>query len=133
MGRPELGEDARFATHRARGEHEDLLDEIIGDFAARHTAAELDRIVNEAGVVCAPVYTAADIAADRYFDERGLLVSYEDEVHGRVRAPGVVPKLERDAGRVRAAGALDGRRRHRGGAGGAGGAAASAARSRPTA
>jgi len=101
MGRPELGEDERFATHRARGEHEDLLDEIIGDFAARHTAAELDEIVNEAGVVCAPVYTAADIAADGYFDERGLLVSYEDEVHGRVRAPGVVPKLGGTPGRVR--------------------------------
>ena len=39
MGQPELGEDERFATHHARGEHEDLLDEIIGAFAARHTAA----------------------------------------------------------------------------------------------
>ena len=34
MGQPELGEDERFATHHARGEHEDLLDEIIGEFAA---------------------------------------------------------------------------------------------------
>ena len=49
MGRPELGEDERFDTHHARGEHEDELDELIGDWAARHTAAELDRIVNEGG------------------------------------------------------------------------------------
>ena len=30
MGRPELGDDPRFASHHARGENEDLLDEIIG-------------------------------------------------------------------------------------------------------
>ena len=34
------------------------------------------------GVVCAPVYTAADIYEDPYFRERDLLVEYEDEVHG---------------------------------------------------
>src|SRR3954470_21505625 len=74
MGRPELGEDERFATHHARGEHEDLLDEIIGAFAAEHTAAELDEIVNAGGVVCARVYTAEDVYRDPYFRERELLV-----------------------------------------------------------
>jgi crotonobetainyl-CoA:carnitine CoA-transferase CaiB-like acyl-CoA transferase len=103
MGRPELGEDERFASHHARGENEDLLDEIIGEWAARHTAEELDRIVNEAGVVCAPVYTAADIYADPYFRERELLVEYEDEVHGTVSAQGIVPKLSATPGRVRQA------------------------------
>jgi len=101
MGKPELGEDPRFATHHARGEHEDLLDEIIGEFAARHTAAELDRIVNEGGVVCAPVYSAKDVYEDPYFRERELLVEMEDEVHGRVTVPGVVPKLSRTPGSIR--------------------------------
>jgi succinyl-CoA---D-citramalate CoA-transferase len=103
MGREELGDDERFSSHHARGENEDLLDEIIGAWAAQHTAAELDRIVNEAGVVCAPVYSAADIYEDPYFRERDLLISYEDEVHGTVSAPGVVPKLSGTPGRVRSA------------------------------
>jgi crotonobetainyl-CoA:carnitine CoA-transferase CaiB-like acyl-CoA transferase len=103
MGKPELGEDERFSSHHARGENEDLLDEIIGEWAAKHTADELDRIVNEAGVVCAPVYTAADIYADPYFRERELLVEYEDEVHGTVSAQGIVPKLSATPGRVRQA------------------------------
>src|ERR1700749_2695392 len=55
MGQPELGTHERFADHHARGEHEDLLDEIIGAFAGRHTAEELDEIVNAGGVVCSPV------------------------------------------------------------------------------
>jgi crotonobetainyl-CoA:carnitine CoA-transferase CaiB-like acyl-CoA transferase len=103
MGKPELGEDERFSSHHARGENEDLLDEIIGEWAARHTAEELDRLVNEAGVVCAPVYTAADIYEDPYFRERELLVEYEDEVHGTVSAQGIVPKLSATPGRVRQA------------------------------
>ena len=103
MGRPELAEDERFADHHARGQHEDLLDDIIGEWAGRHTAEELEELVNEAGVVCAPVNTAADIFADPFFRERGLLVDHEDEVHGTMTAPGVVPKLSRTPGGIRSA------------------------------
>lgn len=103
MGKPELGEDERFSSHHARGEHEDLLDEIIGEFAARHTADELDEIVNGGGVVCAPVYTAEDVYKDPYFRERELLVETQDEVHGSVTVPGVVPKLSRTPGSIRQA------------------------------
>jgi succinyl-CoA---D-citramalate CoA-transferase len=101
MGQPELGEDERFADHHARGEHEDLLDEIIGAFAARHTAEELDEIVNAGGVVCSPVYTAKDVYEDPHFRERELLVEHEDEVHGHVTVPGIVPKLSRTPGSIR--------------------------------
>lgn len=101
MERPELAEDPRFDSHHSRGENEDLLDELIGAWASQYTAAELDRIVNEAGVVCAPVYNAEDVYNDPYFRERGLLIEYEDEVHGTVTAPGVVPKLTSTPGRVR--------------------------------
>jgi crotonobetainyl-CoA:carnitine CoA-transferase CaiB-like acyl-CoA transferase len=101
MGRPELGDDERFNSHHARGEHEDELDEMIGEWAAQHTAEELDRIVNDGGVVCAPVYSAADIHADPHFRERGLLVDHVDEVHGEMAVPGVVPKLSGTPGAIR--------------------------------
>jgi crotonobetainyl-CoA:carnitine CoA-transferase CaiB-like acyl-CoA transferase len=101
MGRPELADDERFDSHHARGEHEDLLDELIGDWAKQHTAEELDRIVNEAGVVCAPVYTAEDVYNDGYFRERELLVDHVDDVHGEMSVPGVVPKLSGTPGAIR--------------------------------
>jgi crotonobetainyl-CoA:carnitine CoA-transferase CaiB-like acyl-CoA transferase len=101
MGHPELADDARFATHLARGENQALLDEMISDWAAGHGADELDRIVNEAGVVCAPVHTVADIYADPFFRERELMVEIEDEMHGPMTVPGVVPKLSATPGRVR--------------------------------
>jgi crotonobetainyl-CoA:carnitine CoA-transferase CaiB-like acyl-CoA transferase len=101
MGRTELAEDERFATHAARGENQEELDAMVADWASGHTAEELDRIVNEAGVVCAPVYSVADVYDDPYFRERELLVEVEDEVHGRMSVPGVVPKLTDTPGRIR--------------------------------
>ena len=95
MGRPELAEDPRYATHGARGEHEDELDELIGTWAAQRTAAELDELLGAEGVVCAPVNSAADILADPHFRERGLIVEVEDEHHGPMPMPGVVPQAQR--------------------------------------
>ncbi len=101
MGRPELADDPRYATHAARGEHEDELDELIGDWAARHSAADLDETLGAAGVVCAPVYSAADVLADPHFRERGLIVEIDDEHHGPMPVPGVVPRLSATPGSVR--------------------------------
>jgi crotonobetainyl-CoA:carnitine CoA-transferase CaiB-like acyl-CoA transferase len=101
MGRPELGEDPRFDSHHGRGEHEDELDAMIAAWAATYTAAELDAMMEEAGVVCAPVYSAADIYADPYFRERALLVEHTDEIHGPMTVPGVVPKLSATPGTIR--------------------------------
>jgi crotonobetainyl-CoA:carnitine CoA-transferase CaiB-like acyl-CoA transferase len=67
----------------------------------KYTADELDRMINEAGVVCGRVYCARDIAEDPFFEERGLLVEVEDEVHGSIRTTGVVPKLSATPGMIR--------------------------------
>jgi crotonobetainyl-CoA:carnitine CoA-transferase CaiB-like acyl-CoA transferase len=101
MGRPELADDERFATHTARGENQDELDAMVAEWARRHTAEELDRIVNQAGVVCAPVYSVADVYDDPYFRERDLIVEIDDDVHGPTSVPGVVPKLTATPGRIR--------------------------------
>ncbi len=101
MGRPELGDDERFNSHHARGENEDVLDELISEFAAEHTAQELDELVNDAGVVCSAVYDASDIYEDDFFRERGLLVAHQDDVHGEMTIPGVVPKLSETPGSIR--------------------------------
>ena len=52
-------------------------------------------------MVCARVYSAADVYEDPYFRERELLVEHEDEVHGTVTVPGVVPKLSETPGAIR--------------------------------
>lgn len=104
IGRPDLPADPRYATHLARGEHAAELDEIVGAWTAQHDAAEIDQLLNEAGVVCGPIYTIADIFADPQFQAREMIVPMEDPKIGKLAVPGLVPKLSETPGHLRWAG-----------------------------
>jgi len=101
MDRPELAEDPRFATHIARGDNQEELEAIVADWAAKHDAREIDRLLNEAGVVCGPIYSIADIFEDPQFRAREMLVEHEDPEFGTYVGPGIVPKFSRTPGAVR--------------------------------
>ena len=101
MGRPELADDPRFVTHLARGANQEELEGIVAEWARRHTAAEIDRVLNEAGVICGPIYTIADIFEDEHFRARDMLVAHEDPEFGEYVGPGIVPKFSETPGRVR--------------------------------
>jgi crotonobetainyl-CoA:carnitine CoA-transferase CaiB-like acyl-CoA transferase len=101
IGRPELKDDPKFSTHLARGENQDEIEGIIGDWAASHNAAEVDRVLNEAGVICGPVNTIADIFADEHFWAREMLLAHEDPEFGEYIGPGITPKLSETPGAVR--------------------------------
>ena len=92
-------EDARFATHVARGEHQEELEGIVAEWAARHAAAEIDAVLNEAGVICGPIYTIADIFEDEQFQRpRDARRAPRPGVR-RVHRPRHRPQVLRDAGR----------------------------------
>ena len=101
MGRPGLADDERFATHLARGDNQEELEGIVAEWAGRHDAAEIDRILNDAGVICGPIYTIADIFEDPQFRARDMLLEHVDPEFGPYIGPGIVPKLSETPGAVR--------------------------------
>ena len=101
MGRPELADDERFATHLARGDNQDEIEGLVADWARERDALEIDRILNDAGVICGPIYTVADIFEDPQFAAREMLVEHVDPEFGPYIGPGIVPKLTRTPGAVR--------------------------------
>jgi formyl-CoA transferase len=101
MGQPELADDSRFATHGARGDNQEELEGIVAEWAKRHTVAEIDRLLNEAGVICGPIYTVADIFEDEHYQAREMLVKHEDPEFGEYVGPGIVPKFSETPGEVR--------------------------------
>ncbi len=98
IGRPELADDLRYATHQARGERAAELDALVGEWAARHDAAEIDRVLNDAGVVCGPIYTIADIFRDPHFAAREDIVHMVDPELSELAVPGLIPKLTETPG-----------------------------------
>ena len=101
MGSPQLADDERFATHLARGEHQEEIEGIVAEWAGTLDAAEIDRVLNEAGVICGPIYTIADIFEDDHFRAREMLVEHEDPELGTYIGPGIVPKFSETPGEVR--------------------------------
>ena len=101
MGQPELADDPRFATHVARGENQAEIEGIVAEWAALHDAREIDRVLNEAGVVCGPIYTMAEIFEDPQYKAREMLVEHVDPEFGPYVGPGIVPKFSQTPGEVR--------------------------------
>jgi len=101
MGRPELADDERFSTHLARGTNQELLDGLIQDWASEHDAETIDSVLNDAHVVCGPIYTIADIFEDPHFKAREMLLEHEDPEFGEYIGPGIVPKFSATPGEVR--------------------------------
>ena len=107
MDRSDLLTDDRFATLRGRVEHMAELDAIISAWTARHSAADIDRILVAADVVYGPVNSIADIFSDPQFRARDMLLEVEDTEVGPLTMPGIVPKLSATPGRADSAGAWD--------------------------
>src|SRR5687768_1685834 len=107
MGRPELADDARFSTHLGRGEPQEAIEAIVAEWARERDAAQIDHELNEAGVICGPIYTIAYIFEDEHFRAREMLVKHVDPEFGEYLGPGVIPKFSETPGGVRWSGTWD--------------------------
>jgi formyl-CoA transferase len=101
MGQAELADDPRFSTHLARGDNQEEIEGIVAEWAGARDAAEIDEVLNEAGVICGPIYTIADIFEDEQFQAREMLLEHEDPEFGPYIGPGLVPKFSATPSAVR--------------------------------
>src|SRR5215831_15211074 len=101
MGHPEWADDPRFASNPARTAHANEVDTAVGGWFARHSAAEAQRILDEAGVPVSPIYSIADIFSDAHYRARQDIVEADDESIGSVPMPAVLPRFSRTPGAVR--------------------------------
>ena len=104
MGRPELADDRRFATHEARGANEVALDAIVADWTRTLASDELLELMVEHSVPAGRVYTAADMLADPQYAARGMLQRLTASTGVEIPTLGVVPTFSRTPGSIDSAG-----------------------------
>ena len=100
MGRPELGTDPRFATHIARGDHQQELDETIAAWTATLDADELRRILDEYAVPNGQIYRAPEMLADEHFEAREAIAWVDSADFGAIPMQNIVPKLSGTPGSI---------------------------------
>ncbi|MGI9290717.1 MAG: CaiB/BaiF CoA transferase family protein [Gammaproteobacteria bacterium] len=100
MGRPDMGEDSRFADNAGRVEHEPEIDAVIAEWMKGMTSDEALRVLEEAEVPSGPIFSVADMFADEHYNARGLFEQVES--NGQPLAiPAMIPKLSDTPGETR--------------------------------
>ena len=101
MGRPELGEDPRYATHLARGERQAELDDLINAWTETLTIEEVDKLMIEHSIPAGRVYRAPDMIADPHFQAREAIVEVETERFGKLKMQNAFPKFSETPSSIR--------------------------------
>jgi crotonobetainyl-CoA:carnitine CoA-transferase CaiB-like acyl-CoA transferase len=84
MGRPELAEDPRFASHLVRLQEENAS-EILGIIAAwvrTRTAEQVEHLAETHGFAACRLHNIKDVVEERHYRERGFVTELDDPVVG---------------------------------------------------
>lgn len=73
VGRPELFEDPRFADDDLRWQHGDLLNDLMADWCAQRTKAEVLAALMDAKLPAAPLHSTQDVLDDPHVAAMGYL------------------------------------------------------------
>ena len=104
MDRPELGTDERFATHDARGENQDELDELVAAWTATLPCDDVLALLDEHGVPAGRIFTAPDMLRDPQYLAREMVQRITSSQGWEVPMTGVVPRFSATPGAIRHAG-----------------------------
>jgi crotonobetainyl-CoA:carnitine CoA-transferase CaiB-like acyl-CoA transferase len=101
IGRPELANMPEYTGNQARVASAGELDALIASWSRAFDGDALLGLLKEADIPCSPLYTAADIAADPQYRDRGMVREVEDPNLGPVLHAGAVPHVVGDPDPIR--------------------------------
>jgi formyl-CoA transferase len=87
-GRPELGDDPRYADRRDRVQFIDEIDAMIEAWTEKRTKFEVMELLAGAGVPCGAVLDSNEVLANEHLRQRRFIVDLEHPTRGRFPMPG---------------------------------------------
>jgi len=100
IGRPDLVDDARFATNEKRVDNAAALDEAIENWTRERTTEEAIAEMEAADAIVGPVYDMSDIFADDQYAARNDVVRVRDDQLGDLRTAAPIPRFSRTPGAI---------------------------------
>lgn len=104
MGRPDLATDPHYATHTARGQNQQALDEIIADWSKGIESTALEALLEEHAIPAGRIYRAPEMLADPHFAARETIVRLAHPEFGEIAMHNTFPRLSETPGKVAAPG-----------------------------
>jgi crotonobetainyl-CoA:carnitine CoA-transferase CaiB-like acyl-CoA transferase len=101
MGREDLAADERFSSNEMRVKHMEFIDGLIGEWTSALELDECLRILNEHTIPAGPIYSIEDIFRDAQYQAREMILDVEHPEFGKLKVPGIIPKLSKTPGGVR--------------------------------
>ena len=101
MGRPDLADDPKYATHIARGENQAELDALVNAWTATMTCEALIATCEAHGVPCGRIFRAPDMLADPHYAAREAIARVAHPRLGDFPMQNVFPKFSETPGNIR--------------------------------
>jgi formyl-CoA transferase len=87
VGRPELGDDPRYADRRDRVKFIDAIDDMIEAWTEKRTKQEVLEVLAGAGVPCGAVLDSTEVLSDPHLRARGMIVELTHPTRGTYPMP----------------------------------------------
>ena len=101
IGQPELADDERYRTHIARGANMAELDRLINEWTVTRTVADVDSLMQDAGVPAGRIYRAPDMIEDPHFQARESIVDMPTDEWPDLKMQNIFPKMSKTQGEIR--------------------------------
>ena len=93
IGRPELIDDAAYATPRARLDKLSAIFAMLEEWTLQHTKAEVMAMLNEHEIPCGPILDMKELIEDQALIERGVVVDVPHPERGSFKTVGCPLRL----------------------------------------
>ncbi|MDS1141279.1 CoA transferase [Pusillimonas sp. SM2304] len=101
IGRPELLNDERFATHTARSRHIDQAYSLVADVLAGNTSEHWLQALGAADIPAAPLYDVDALIDDPHLQQVQMLPTLQHPSEGAIRSPAPVGHYSKTPLRIR--------------------------------
>ncbi|MGX9134872.1 CaiB/BaiF CoA transferase family protein [Rummeliibacillus sp. JY-2-4R] len=104
LERPDLRDDQRYSSNDGRVKNAEFLDEVIGGWAKEHNLDEALEVLDTYKIPAGSIYNVEDMMNDPHFQAREMIYDMDVEGLGKLKVPGIVPKLSKTPGSIQWAG-----------------------------